>query len=254
MKVNNQNEVIATSQHVSPHLTVPPRRGPGLCERCHTWNDSEPDFECSNCADVRETLGMEPLPTSVVSIYRKPSALRDWLTQYKGRSDDSEPFVPAYMSIVTALLGRFFLEHGETLINISKGYDAVAIVPSTSRAAPHPLDLIVSDTLSGLPLLQPLMRGPGDLGFRRPAKNGYVVPRKLKASARLLLIDDVYTTGARLNSAAFALREAGFSVVGGFVIARRVNIDFDPKAKALWEKQSAEEFQWRSSPIIDAVG
>jgi orotate phosphoribosyltransferase len=100
---------------------------------------------------------------------------------------------------------------------------------------------------------QMLIRGPGNLGFRRPAKDGYVVAQRSRNRKRALLVDDVYTTGSRLNSAAFALRDAGVEVAGAFVVARRVNTDFDPRAQALWDCQSAKGFDWRTSPVIADV-
>jgi len=199
-------------------------------------------------------LGTEPLSISLVTLYRKPSLLRDWLTQYKGRPDDQDPFVPEYQDNVAALLSRFFLEFGGALYERLDGYDAMVVVPSTLRQPPHPLEEVASRAVPSIPVLRLLTRGPGDLGFRKPAKDGYVVTENPKPHGRLLLIDDVYTTGSRLNSAAFALRAAGSEVAGAFIIARRVNIDFDPRAKELWDHQSAEAFQWRASPVIAAAG
>lgn len=252
-RITGRDEIMRLSDQLVPQLVPPPREGPGVCTRCRTWNDATPDPECSNCTDVRQALGIEPLPISLVSLYRKPSALRDWLTQYKGRPDDQDPLVTEYQDIVVALLGRFFLEHGRALYDRLNGYDAVVVVPSTSRQAPHPLEAVADQALPGIPVLRSLARGQGDLGFRKAAKDGYVVTQNPKSHSRLLLIDDVYTTGSRLNSATFALREAGFDVAGGFVIARRVNIDFDPRAKELWDRQSAEAFQWQASPVIAAA-
>ena len=67
---------------------------------------------------------------------------------------------------------------------------------------------------------------------------------------RLLLVDDVYTTGSRLNSAAYTLRDAGFEIAGAFVIARRVNVDFDARAAEMWNRQSANTFRWDTSPVL----
>lgn len=248
-----RDQIVQLSDQLVPELVPPPREDPGVCTRCRTWNDAAPDPECSNCTDVRRALGVAPLAISLVSLYRKPSALRDWLTQYKGRPDDHDPLVPEYKDIVAALLGRFFLEHGHALYDRLNRYDAVVVVPSTSRQAPHPLEAVAHRALPSIPVLHSLARGPGDLGFRKPAKDGYVVTENPESHNRLLLVDDVYTTGSRLNSAAFALREAGFDIAGAFVIARRVNIDFDPRAKELWARQSAETFQWRTSPVVAAA-
>jgi predicted amidophosphoribosyltransferase len=40
------------------------------------------------------------------------------------------------------------------------------------------------------------------------------------AGARVVLVDDVRTTGATLNSAAMALKQAGVADIGALVLAR----------------------------------
>jgi hypothetical protein len=244
---------VQQSDQLAAELVSPPSDQPGVCVRCRTWNDAAGEPECSNCADVQRLLGVEALPISLISLYRKPSSLRDWLTQYKGRPDDDDPYLPEYEEYVTALVGRFFIEHGDALYERIKGFDSIVVVPSTSRYPPHPLERIVERALLGASVSQMLIRGPGNLGFRRPAKDGYVVAQRHKTHERILLVDDVYTTGSRLNSAAFALREAGLEVAGAFVVARRVNTDFDPRAQELWDYQSARAFDWRTDPIIADV-
>jgi adenine/guanine phosphoribosyltransferase-like PRPP-binding protein len=61
---------------------------------------------------------------------------------------------------------------------------------------------------------------------------------------RILLIDDVYASGARAQSAAFALREAGAEVVALTVIGRRINPDYSLRAKDLYEAQKSSKFEW----------
>jgi Phosphoribosyl transferase domain len=244
------DRIVELSDRLVTELVPPPTDGPGICSRCRTWNDAEPEPECSNCAEVRSLLGAEPLRISAVSLYRKPSILRDWLTQYKGRLDDVDPFVPAYRDIVAAMLARFHKEHGNLLQRRLGGYDRVLIVPSTSRPPPHPLESLVAATWTSTPVLRALKRGTGDLGFRKPAKDGYVVTEPTATNRRVLIVDDVYTTGSRLNSAAYALRDAGFEIAGAFVIARRVNVDFDARAAEMWNRQSAKAFRWDTSPVV----
>lgn len=70
------------------------------------------------------------------------------------------------------------------------------------------------------------------------------------AGARVVVADDVYTTGARANSAAHALRTAGVHVAGLFVLARRVNPGFNPRAEQFWAKQAAAPFDWGRSPVV----
>ena len=166
------DRIVELSDRLITELVPPPTDGPGICSRCRTWNDAEPEPECSNCAEVRSVLGAEPLRISVVSLYRKPSKLRDWLTQYKGRLDDLDPLVPAYRDIVAAMLARFHKEHKNLLQHRLGGYDRVLIVPSTSRPPPHPLESLVAATWTSTPVLRALERGTGDLERARIGRSG----------------------------------------------------------------------------------
>ncbi|GAB4911900.1 amidophosphoribosyltransferase [Mycobacterium xenopi] len=191
------------------------------------------------------------MPLDLISLYRKPSQLRQWLTCYKGRPDGSEPFIPEYVDIVQALLGRFFHVHGGRITGRAP-FDCIVVVPSANpdRPPPHPLHTILSQLGLQVPIRVLLRRGPGELGFNRPARDGFVLAEKCSPQ-RVFLVDDVYTTGARINSAAAALTDAGHEVRGALVIARRVNPDYQPAAATFWDHQRAQPFTWSDSPVVN---
>lgn len=275
MKVGRDSEDRASIREISdrlcPDLATPPAIGPGVCPRCSTWTpvddwaaemkdedapsspavgpadeDRHPEV-CENCMEACLALDREPLNLSVVSLYRKPSALRDLLTRYKGRDDEDDPFDPHCVTVVRAMLGRYLLEHGDRLAEVAGRIDAIVVVPSTQRRPPHPLEDLVDSLDLGLPRWPLLERGPGDLGFRRPNRDGYRVTTSREPS-RVLLVDDVYTTGARLNSAASALSQRGHKAVAALVLARRINTAYAPEALQLWSNATAEPFSWQASP------
>ena len=197
-------------------------------------------------------LGQPPLALSVVSLYQKPSPLREWMTGYKGAADAGEPLVPGHRRWVRAILGRYLIEHGAALEERLGGIEAIVVVPSTTRTGPHPLETIVADLEITTPVAHLLARGPGPLTHRHPAPDGYVSAPGHRP-ARVLLLDDVYTTGAYANSAARALREGGHHVAGLLALARRVNLSFRPdKALPFWDQQTASAFDWQRSPITTA--
>lgn len=202
---------------------------------------------CENCLEVRTSLGREPLALSVISLYRKPSRLRDVLTRYKGRDDKDDPFDPACVGAVRSLLGRYLLDHGDRLAETSGGFDAIVVVPSTDRPPPHPLEALVDSLDLDVPRWPMLVRGTGELGFRRPSRDGYQVVMAHEP-ARILLLDDVYTTGSRLNSAASALSRDGHETVAALVLARRINVGYATEALRLWSMATAEAFDWQASP------
>lgn len=243
--------LISDSEAISGELVEPALPRPGVCSTCRTWADKTED-QCRNCAMTAHVLGHPALPLNVVSLYQKPSQLRDWMTGYKDSLDGSEPLVPEHQRWVRAILGRYLLEHGAALANHLGGIDAIVVVPSTTRLGPHPLKAIVDSLEVDIPTVHLLERGPGDITHRRPAPDGYVsVSGHLPM--RVLLLDDVYTTGAHADSAAHALRTGGHQVAGLLALARRVNLSFRPdKAEPFWRQQNTSAFDWKSSPIVPA--
>jgi hypothetical protein len=181
-------------------------------------------------------------------MYTKPSALRDWLTRYKGRPDDEEdPFEQESFDRVRAILGRYLLEHGAVLAERVGPVDAIVTVPSgRGRPLPHPLESVLSRLEISVPIESMLARGPGDLNFRVASPNGYLTIGQF-APRRVLLVEDVFVTGARLFSAARALIDGGHTIGGALVVARRVNRDWG-ECQAMWDRQSDQQFSWTGSP------
>lgn len=110
--------------------------------------------------------------------------------------------------------------------------DAVTFVPATSaafqrRGFDHMETVArVFSERSGIPLLDALakhghsdQRALGRLGRREQAHGTYQVVTDVQGQ-RLLLLDDVITTGATISAAADALKRAGAAHVDGLALAR----------------------------------
>ncbi|MBX4171690.1 amidophosphoribosyltransferase [Rhodococcus sp. DMU2021] len=236
------------SEKAIPELVPPPTDGqPETCWRCRTWTEWTTG-ECWNCAKNRKTLGVPAPPLDMISLYNKPSQLREWLTCYKGRIDESEPFIPEYVDVVKALIARFLYEHGAR-IQARSSVDVITVVPSSSRTGPHPLETILRDLPLQVPVVTLLRRGSGTLSFNKPSTDGFVSVDG--PTRRVLLVDDVCTTGARINSAAYALDAAGHHLAGHFVVARRVNVGYK-NTPAFWAGQKAKQFSWEQSPLVNS--
>jgi hypothetical protein len=94
------------------------------------------------------------------------------------------------------------------------------------------------------PLLQP-GPGAGDITRNRPARDGFVVlPGVDVRGDRILLVDDTYTTGATLQSAAHALARAGAEVEAAVVVGRKVNYEGYALAEEVWRRASRTRFDW----------
>lgn len=241
-----------TPDSIWDELVPPPGRRPGVCETCQTWNDQPTELECSNCHDIRRDLQVPALPISVLSLYKKPSLLRDWLSYYKGRPEEGVAPVETYRDIIRDILADFFDEHWARLVRELGNVDALTVVPSTTHPGPHVLESVVASFGLPIPCLQLLTRGPGALGFRQASKDGFIAAMPYR-SLRVLVLDDVYTTGARLNSAAEALRLGGADVVNALVIARRVNPGYSQAAADFWQMQHEQPYDIRTSPHISGA-
>lgn len=228
-------------------LVAPPRPASDVCPLCHSWREEVAEL-CESCMLTGAGVGFPVGPPSVITLYTKPSALRDWLTRYKGRpGDDADPFDPVALARVRAILGRYLIEHGGDLSRAIGPVDCITTVPSgRNRPLPHPLESLVASLSLSTPVETMLVRGSGELDFRRPSPAGYTAQTSLPAR-RVLLVDDVFVTGARLFSAARALIDAGHTVAGTLVIARRVNRDWGD-CRTMWDRQSALGFTWVTSP------
>ena len=218
-----------------------PMLGPDVCPICRGHRDATQGL-CDSCTVCHRNLG-SLRPVVPMSLYAKPSTMRDRLRGYKDNDDASTR--RRLSRDVAALVERFFIQHRAALAHRFGSWDAVCIVPSTDREPPHPLVQALADHGAGSlgPLEQLLRRGPGEVAHRKAHRLAFE-PTAEVAGRRVLLLDDVFTTGARSQSAAYALAEAGAAVSAIVVIARRINPDWRPEVAEWWNRQLAVPFSW----------
>jgi orotate phosphoribosyltransferase len=92
-----------------------------------------------------------------------------------------------------------------------------------------------------------LTRGSGLMNFRQASETGFAATADVDG-ASVLLIDDTFTTGARIHSAAHALQVCGAHVMAGVVIARKINPDPTYFTEAVWNRQSEIHFDFLVKP------
>lgn len=238
--------LLARSDQLASELVAPPHEADDVCPTCRSWRNTDGPL-CDNCSQARDDLDFWCDQVIPISLYRKPSPLRDWLTHYK---PGDEPPIAEYRANVGAILARYLHEHSAALQEFVGGYDAVCVVPSTDRPPPHELAAVYDDySPPGEPsLLDALERGPGRLSHRTYSDDAYIVTQSV-GERRILVLDDVYTTGARSQSATAALTAAGAVVPAILVIARRLNPDWDPHVQAIWGRQVALPFDFTAPPF-----
>jgi hypothetical protein len=158
-----------------------------------------------------------------VAFAPKGSAIARQLWQYKSAGSRAD----AAAADLLALLLVFLHDHGACAWR-SAGFanpSHVAVVP-TARGRPgqHPLRWLVTPHL-GWPW--------ADLVARPDQRERDLDPQRFAAAplpgARVLLLDDTWTTGASAQSAAMALRRAGARSVATVVIGRHLgaHLPFD---------------------------
>ncbi len=219
---------------------MPPRPLDDVCPHC-VGLIRDGSSRCFNCNENAAALDGVLQDIVAISIYAKPSRLRDWLTFYK--SGDESLADALACAAVAQIFSRFFSENANWLESL--GADYAVVVPSTLRQPPHPLaELLRLAPHPGLAFPDILRRTQASLGHNAPNREAFEVLSDV-ARDKVLLIDDVYTSGARAQSAAYGLRSAGADVVALCVLGRRYNSDYQPRDHELVRQQRDTQFSWR---------
>lgn len=220
-------------------LILPPGALEGVCVWCHGLLADRVNL-CFNCDENSRALDGVIQPIIPISLYAKPSPLRDWLTFYKDDGDVAAD--PSARDAIGTVLERFFVENEAWVAGL--GADGVIIVPSTLRPPPHPLAVLVRERGS-LPfeVLHGLSRTTANLGHNQPNTDAFAASDDLRGK-RILLLDDVYTSGARAQSAAYALRRVGAENVALCIIGRRYNPGYSEQSSAVFGRQREQSFSW----------
>ena len=87
------------------------------------------------------------------------------------------------------------------------------------------------------------MRGTGTMAHNHASDTGFVVLPDVRG-ARVLVVDDTFTTGARAQSAASALQLAGARVIAVVPIGRVIDPRHGEEVSAYWTSRSRERFDF----------
>lgn len=181
-------------------------RGPALCSACRAALDPVPS--------TRVAAGLR-----VTSALRYESAVAEVVVAFKneGRTSLGRPLGRALHAAV-----------GEALTSVPGDRIALVPMPRTRRSAVErgydPVRMLLSRArLPATPSLRLVRRPRDQLGLDRDARftnqAGTVRAAARLAGVRVLLVDDVVTTGATLAEAARAVAAAGGIVLGAATLA-----------------------------------
>jgi predicted amidophosphoribosyltransferase len=188
----------------------------GVCAICHSSVKSayQRCWQCSLASSLE--------PPEVLSITMEPRGelIHNHLRGYK---DDADPAVRLRKSYrLAALLSVFISNHSGCIGE----WDLVTCVPSPNRIALEPVVKMVRVLESNYDaILTERAGGPP----RELSADRFIVTRDI-VDRRVLLLDDTFTTGSAIFSAAAAIRNAGATVVGPLVIGRFVDEEWPPSA------------------------
>lgn len=210
----------------------------GVCRICHgaAKGDFPLCYQCGN--DASHLRPGEVLPVAM-SLNR--SLVHHHLRNYKdGRTTEERDRLTLRLA---ALLAVFLTNHGSCVGE----WDYATCVPSATRSA---MDAVITRTMLLHENHEPtLVTTPGTWD-RQFTMSRFRLTRAVDGD-RVLLLDDTYTSGASLHSAAAVLTAGGATVVGPVVLGRHVDLNWPPSADMMgW----LEERRWDPARCCRCAG
>ncbi len=194
---------------------------PPLCAGCDLPLRRTEVFFCGGCKPLIEQSSrafQPPAPTAAAFVYGGPLAESIRRVKYEGRTDHIPALGGILSSAALPYAGLVDLVipmplHPRRLR--TRGYNQAALLARpVSRKLGVPLDTRILERIRDTPEQAGLSRSDRVLNVK-----GAFRARIRGCTGRVLLIDDVRTTGATLASAAEALLEAGFNSVFSLTLA-----------------------------------
>jgi hypothetical protein len=231
------------------YLRNPLPPGDGICRVCRSVAGSGYAI-CYPCSQHRAASGGQLIDVVVPIAYSiKGTQHAHNLIIYKADRPSNQ--ARYYIASLGAI---FFVDHWACLTGAAGGsFTHVATVPSTKgRTGPHPLELILSrrTRLPAVAATPNLSYSSDDRDFHA---DRFTVDQPVPA-ARVLLLDDTWTTGARIQSLAHALKTAGAAAVVAVVLGRHVNPSYGAAKPLLDRLRSVSGFALDHCAVEDLHG
>lgn len=240
------HERIRRRLYLEQWLSLKPVQLPILCEACQTaleeeryeegfcyycQKGKEPNHVCGDCQRWKST--MPHLPFRIRPSYHYSGAIEECLRQYKSRGDVR--FSQVLANIVQQELAIYA---NWTLLPIpssrqreqGRGFMPVAYLLSEAGLAYCPL-LVVKDEQAiqvkqAFKTREERLKSPNPFGISKTQLGN----RADWAKRKILLVDDVYTTGATMHHALTCLGKLGCAEIAGWALARA------ERQNSFWEK------------------
>jgi len=224
----------------------------GVCEVCRGATRQGHRI-CWSCRVIQLQLGTKLTRTVPVSLFAPGSLLHELLVGYKAAP--SRRVRQERRGLLARLLRDFLAVHLGCLVDTASASPLALIavpVPSSSTwrrswEHEHPLVSVLRAALTielDLPVAPLLARGTDRVGHLLASPGAFRVVGPV-TGRRVLIIEDTYTSGARSQSAAVAIANAGGDVVAIVPIGRLIRPDYNAATAALWARQQRQRFDPR---------
>ncbi len=206
-----------------------PRHGPGVCPRCLNLVGAE--ALCRACAANEHHLAaVAPISYSVGGEW-----LHHLIVSYKR---DADPSVHDALATLVGLCEQYLCSH-ERCVATAAGVSAFQIVTTVPSSDPlrdlhHPLRRIAGALVASTrDRYERLLVRSATHAIPRTFDPARYDPTRALSGEAVLLLDDMWTSGASAESAAAALLAAGAGTVAIVVIARHLNRGWDDNDRRL---------------------
>jgi hypothetical protein len=231
-----------------PSMRNVPGLRPGLCAVCRTF--IAPAYR--NCIPCDRQVQM--LDAVVPITYSEHGGqVHHALWSYKNGTPSVQRFAAPRLA---AVLWRFLELHEACVARASRveAFELVTNVPSSTPERDEARGNLrwlveVAGPVSGR--FDRVLEPTGDVPSGREYDERRYVATESLEGARVLLIDDTWTTGGHAQSAAHALREAGAAAVGLVVIGRHVQPNWEVEGVTAGELLAAlpRRFDWSTCAV-----
>ena len=227
----------------------------GVCPVCHS--DIAGTYGlCFQCNAARAALPERANAISFVALAAKHQQLARDLFTYKSEALGDEA-IQVQMSLA-ALLWRWLRDHESCLANAVGVTDFSVVTSIPSLRATHPLKTMVGDMIAiTKSRYEPLLKaGPSFNSERVCRVDMFEVTRGSRSGEPVLVIDDTFTTGSHVQSAAAALKQAGFGPVGVMCIGRhwvkKDDVRFAAASAEYLKRSKALGWNWEYCCLCDS--
>lgn len=235
------------------YLTNPLPPGDRICAVCRSTARSGYEL-CYQCNEHREAAGnmLADVVAPIAYAVAPPCSIKDSqhghnLIKYKW----DQPSLMARANL-SSLAIVYLAYHWDCFASVLGGeFTHITTVPSTrGRSGINPLEQIVTNRIP-LPVICPKVNSACTADLRTFSQDRFLLPEGSINGARVLLVDDTWTTGSRVQSLAYTLKRAGAVSVAAVVIGRWVNPNYDPSKKLLERLRESELFDINRCAVAD---